>query len=85
MEAFLKGGGLQRSNLAAQELIHKGIVQIAYKIKGCTTKQQLPLLKKEITELNAKWPAKCQVILLFFHELIFFEFGLYFLLEWNLL
>jgi hypothetical protein len=51
-----------REELQAQNNIHKGIVDIAYKIKGLKGGNPLAVLKDELNKLNATWPKQgCQV------------------------
>eukprot|EP01126_Amoeba_proteus_P013695 TRINITY_DN15872_c0_g1_i3.p1 TRINITY_DN15872_c0_g1~~TRINITY_DN15872_c0_g1_i3.p1 ORF type:complete len:690 (-),score=145.45 TRINITY_DN15872_c0_g1_i3:170-2239(-) len=63
IEAFLKGGGSLCEQLQAQVQVHKGIVEIANKMKA-SKGPVIPLLKEEICKLNSLWPKTgCQLTL----------------------
>jgi len=63
LEAFLKGGGNAREEISAQEKVHQGIVDIAYKIKNLKSGDPVQVLKAEVANLNKAWPPGCQLML----------------------
>eukprot|EP01127_Copromyxa_protea_P008788 TRINITY_DN2020_c0_g1_i6.p1 TRINITY_DN2020_c0_g1~~TRINITY_DN2020_c0_g1_i6.p1 ORF type:complete len:638 (-),score=92.32 TRINITY_DN2020_c0_g1_i6:16-1929(-) len=62
LEAFLKGGGNNRDEIAIQEQVHQKLAVIAYQVKASIS-DQVGVLRSEVAKLNSEWPKGCQLML----------------------